>query len=330
MAFNIRRRSFMGKAAAGGLIGMAASMLKGQAVSGSEPGETKQTEKEVRLEHLRPKEIEAAMAACPVLFQPLGTIEWHGRHSVVGVDSLKVHMLCTRAAQQSGGLVAPPVYGGIGGLDQPHTFVLEAENDLFSVLLRPWLEQLTSEAVRQGFRAVIFLTGHYGAGQQIIVRETAVRMSRVLGVPVLGTPEYLLALDVDYFGDHAAWGETSLMMYLDPPSVDLSELGEAPHQGVGGRDPKEHASREDGELLAKTIVGRLAALARQMPEWDAATLQGFIASESALVERQTVMAAEEGNTWAAWRNFPKGVFSDYGQLLVERKFDEIIALVERL
>ncbi len=327
MSSDMRRRTFVGTAAAGGLLGALGSMIKGRTVSAAEPGKK---EKEVRLEHLRPKEIEEAMEACPVLFQPLGTIEWHGRHSVVGVDSLKAHGLCTRAAQESGGLVAPPVYGGIGGLDQPHTFVMEAENDLFSVLLRPWLEKLTSEAVRQGFRAVIFLTGHYGAGQQIVVREAAVRMSRVLGVPVLGTPEYLLALDVDYFGDHAAWGETSLMMYMDPPSVDLSELGEAPHQGVGGRDPKKFASADDGQLLAKTIVGRLAALAHQMPEWDAATLQGFIDSEAALVNRQITMATAADNTWAAWRNISKGVFSDYGRLLVERKFDQILELVERL
>lgn len=320
----------MRRAAAGGLLGMAASILKGRSVAEAAETEGGQKEKEVRLEHLRPKEIEAAMDACPVLFQPLGTIEWHGRHSVVGVDSLKAHMLCACAARQSGGLVAPPVYGGIGGLDQPHTFVMEKENELFSVLLRPWLQQLTREAVRQGFKAVIFLTGHYGAGQQIVVREAAVRMSRVLGVPILGTPEYLLALDEDYFGDHAAWGETSLMMYLDPPSVDLSQLGDPPHQGVGGRDPKEHASAEDGELLAKTIVGRLAALARQMPDWDGETLQRFIDAESALVDRQIAMAADTGNTWAAWRNISKGVFSDYGKFLVERKFDKIVAMIERL
>ena len=52
--------------------------------------------------------------------------------------------------------------------------------------------------VRDGFKAIIILTGHYGAAQQIIVREAAVRMSRALAVPVLGTPEYWLALDVGY------------------------------------------------------------------------------------------------------------------------------------
>jgi creatinine amidohydrolase len=286
--------------------------------------------KEVRLEHLRPKEIDAAMQACPTLFQPLGTIEWHGLHNIVGVDALKAHSLCVRAAQRSGGLVAPPLYGGVGGLDQPHTFVMEPENDVFSVLLRPWVEKLCREAVRQGFRAVIVLTGHYGAAQQIVVRDLAARMTRVLGVPVLGTPEYWLALDVGYHGDHAAWGETSLMMYLDPPSVDLSQLGDEPHRGVGGRDPKRFATRDDGEKLAETIIARLADLARQMPAWDAATVRRFADAEAALVSRQMTLAAQEKQIWAGWRNVPKGQLSAYGMLLVERRFEDIAAMVENL
>ena len=199
------------------------------------------------------------MQACGTLFQPLGTIEWHGLHNIVGLDAIKAHHLCMRAAERGGGLVAPAVYGGVGGLDQPHTFVMEPENDVHSVLLRAWLEKLGTEAARQGFRALIFLTGHYGAAQQIVVRDTAVRLSRSLGIPVLGTPEYMLALDVGYLGDHAAWGETSLMLYLDPDSVDLSRLGAPPHQGVGGRDPRE-ATRADGEKLAETIIDRLSRL----------------------------------------------------------------------
>ncbi|HOP76948.1 MAG TPA: creatininase family protein, partial [Thermogutta sp.] len=201
---------------------------------------------EVRLERLRPQEIQDRMNACGTLFLPIGTIEWHGLHNVVGLDAIKAHMLCIRAAQRGGGLVAPPLFGGVGGLNQPHTFVMEPEDQIYSVLLRPWLEKLTMEAARQGFKAVIILTGHYGAAQQIVVREVGARMTRCLGIPVLATPEYILALDEGYLGDHAAWGETSLMMYLDPPTVDLSRLGEPPHQGVGGRDPKQFANAEDG------------------------------------------------------------------------------------
>lgn len=283
---------------------------------------------EVRLEWLRPRQIEAAMKRCPVLFLPLGTIEWHGFQNVVGLDAVKAHALCIQAAQRVGGLVAPPLFGGVGGLNEPHTFVMEPEDDVFSNLLRPWVERLCREAVRQGFRAVIILTGHYGAAQQIVVRELAARLTRILAVPVLGTPEYWLALDAGYLGDHAAWGETSLMLHLQPASVDLGQLGEAPHKGVHGRDPKTTATAADGRRLAETIIDRLAALASQMPQWDAATRERFLHAESALVARQLLLAGREKSTWAAWRNLAP--MAPYGQLLVERKFEEIAGLAEKL
>lgn len=285
---------------------------------------------ETRLEHLRPQEIEKAMQACSTLFLPLGTIEWHGLHNVVGLDALKAHMLCVRAAERGGGLVAPPLYGGVGGLDEPHTFVMDPENSVHSHLLRPWLERLCVEAARQGFKAVIILTGHYGAAQQIVVREAAVRMSRILGIPVLGTPEYFLALDAEYYGDHAAWGETSLMLYLDPHSVDLSQLGEEPYQGVGGRDPKRFATKEDGEKLAETIISRLAVLSRRMPQWDAATIEMFTAAEAALTSRQMTLYGQTREVWTAWRHIAAGVLGSYGRLLSEEKFKEIEALAAGL
>lgn len=285
---------------------------------------------ETRLEHLRPKAIRDAMARCPTLFQPLGTIEWHGEHNIVGLDSLKAHALCLRAAELGGGLVAPPLYGGVGGIDFPHTWVMDPEDNTFSQLLRPWLERLCMETVRNGFKAIIVLTGHYGAAQQILVRETAVRMTRLTGIPILGTPEYFLAHDEGYLGDHAGWGETALMMHLDPPSVDLSQLGDAPHVGVFGRDPKLHSTAADGERLANTIARRLAAIALAMPSWDATTIERFNRAEAALVERQQTLAGREKLVWAAWKKVGDGILTPYGQLLADGDFDAIEKLAASL
>jgi creatinine amidohydrolase len=331
------RRAFLaragGSAWAAGTCGAVASLRAASRAEQADPSPDRTEDppggREVRLERLRPREIEKAMQACPVLYQPLGTVEWHGLHNIVGLDAVKAHHLCIHAARRGGGVVAPAVFGGVGGLDQPHTFVMEPENDVHSTLVRDWVGKLGREAVRQGFRAVIILTGHYGAAQQIVIRDVAVRLTRSLGVPVLGTPEYFLALDAGYWGDHAAWGETSLMLHLDPESVDLSRLGQPPHKGVGGRDPRE-ATRADGERLAETIIVRLARLASQMPRWDASTRQRFVEAEAALVNRQLELAVSEKAVWAGWRNIGKGAFSDYGRLLAEQKFEEIIELTRQL
>jgi creatinine amidohydrolase len=58
-----------------------------------------------------------------------------------------------------GGVVHPPLYGGMGGLDKPATVVIEPELAWENYLLRPWLEQLCSEFHRQGFRAILMVTG---------------------------------------------------------------------------------------------------------------------------------------------------------------------------
>ena len=321
MAERLGRREF--------IVSMAGAFLGGTAYAGKDKNADQETSNhEVRLEYLRPREIEQAQSACATIFQPLGTIEWHGVHNVVGVDSLKAHALCVRAACRGGGVVSPTLYGGVGGLSQPHTFVMEPENSVFSNQLRPWVEQLCHEMARDGFKAIIILTGHYGAAQQIVVREAAVRMSRALGIPVLGTAEYMLAIDVNYVGDHAAWGETSLMMELYPETVDLSRLGKPPHQGVGGRDPRE-SSAKDGKLLTETIVGRLARLARNMPGWDEKKIDRFVDAEAALVGRQLSAPRGKKNMWAAWKNNSTAM-RDYGKLLAEERFEEIKACVAKL
>jgi creatinine amidohydrolase len=285
---------------------------------------------EVRYEHMMPREVDAAVNQCPTLFLPLGTVEWHGLHNVFGVDSLKAHELCVRAAQIAGGIVFPPVYGGVGGVDEPHTFVMDPEVMLESPRQRPWLDRLLSEGARQGFKAIIVLTGHGGAGQQIIVRESAVRMSRALNIPILSTSNHLLALDEGYQLDHAAASETSIMMHLFPDKVDLARLGEAPHQGVGGLDPQGHASAEMGKRFHDAITGRLARLAATMPEWDERTHERFLMAEEALIDRQLALAEEANSPWGAWRHIGEGVFDAYPKLLDEGRFEEIAALVEKL
>jgi creatinine amidohydrolase len=316
MAQQFGRRQFLGATAAGAVLGPSSVLAEAAGP------------REVRLEFLHPKELEEAKAACGTIFQPLGTIEWHGVHNVLGVDAVKAHALCLRAARKGGGVVAPPLFGGVGGLNQPHTFIMDPEDDVFSKHLRPWLEQLCREMARDGFRAIVILTGHYGAAQQIVVRETAVRMSRALAIPVLGTPEYWLALDEGYTGDHAAWGETSLMMHLFPNTVDLTRLGNPPYQGVGGRDPQE-SSAEDGRRITEAIVSRLATLAQKMPTWNYETLDRFVDAEAALVAKQLSAPRGRKQIWTAWSNVASAM-RDYGKQLAEGRFDEIKTAVAKL
>lgn len=282
-------------------------------------------------ERMLPHEFRAAFDSLPVVFLPLGTVEWHGEHNALGLDSLKAHALCCNAARRAGGgIVHPPLYGGMGGLDKPATVVLEGELAWENHLLRPWLEQLCYEFHRQGFRAVIMLTGHYGHNQQIVVRETAARMTERLQIPVLGTPEYWLAHDAGYLGDHAGIGETSLLWHLAPELVDIARIREDSEYGATDAIEKG-SSPQLGQRYAELIETRLAALARAMPGWDAPTRAAFVRAERALVSAQ-VVGWRGQHPWAAWRRIAAGE-SDaalYGEFLAQGRFAEIEAMAGRL
>ena len=275
-----------------------------------------------------PHQYRAAMERLPVVYLPLGTVEWHGEHNALGLDALKAHQLCVFAAQRSGGVVHPPVYGGMGGLDKPATVVLEGEMSWDTLVLRPWLERLCSEFHRQSFRAILMLTGHYGHNQQIVVRETAARMTERLQIPVLGTPEYWLAQDAGYLGDHAGIGETSLLMHLHPELVEIERIRDDPDYGPSG-EIERGASAELGRRYADLIVARLSAVATAMVAWDAGTRERFVRAERALVSAQ-VRGWRNDHAWAAWRRLFSGELVDYGACLVEQRFDEIERMGQRM
>ena len=93
-------------------------------------------EREVRWERMFPDELEAAFAAAPVLYMPYGLCEPHGPQNALGLDALKAHAICRRAARgrrrhrRPAGLLAHPrgrplcrlgaARGGGGGAEMAH------------------------------------------------------------------------------------------------------------------------------------------------------------------------------------------------------------------
>jgi creatinine amidohydrolase len=285
-------------------------------------------DKNVQWERMLPYEYRAAQAALPTVYLPLGTVEWHGEHNALGLDALKAHQLCVLAARAGGGIVHPPLYGGMGGLQMPATVEIEGEYEWENHLLRPWLEKLCSEFLRQGFRVVIIVTGHYGHNQQIVVREVAARMTERLQIPVLGTPEYWLAQDVGYLGDHAGIGETSLLMHLIPELSQIERVRDDPDYGK--TDAIETgSSAELGRVYAETIVARLAALAQTMPNWDAATRAAYVRAERSLISAM-VQGWRTRHPWQAWDRLWSGELNQYGAYLAAADFAAIERMAARM
>ena len=282
----------------------------------------------VQWERMLPAEFRLAFEKLPVVFLPLGTVEWHGEHDALGLDALKAHALCIGAAKKSGGIVHPPLYGGMGGLNKPATVKMEPENSWENYLLRPWLEKMCSEFHRLGFKAIIMLTGHYGHNQQIVVREVATRMTERLQVSVLGIPEYWLALDAGYLGDHAGIGETSLLWHLEPDLVAIDRIKIDPDYGKDGVI-ESGSSPELGKKYADLIITRLASLAQSMPGWNAEKRDAFAQAENAILSAQ-LRGWRLQQPWAAWQNIHLEDVTDYSRLLVDEQFEKISILSKKL
>ncbi|MHC4170292.1 MAG: creatininase family protein [Planctomycetota bacterium] len=217
---------------------------------------------EVQMQFMRPGQLEAAAREFPVAYVPFGCVEWHGRHLPLGTDALKAHGILVKCAEKFGGAVYPPVYFH-SGFDQDHLVLV--------------ITNLFQRLKASGFRVIIGVSGH-NVKQQIEMIDKALEPVVADGtVAGIGLWEITLSRGPESNTDHAAKWETSDMMYFYPDLVDMSELGTGPlapkmkpPDGIGGLDPREHASREVGrrnvDLAAEAIGKKAKELLESLPE----------------------------------------------------------------
>ena len=232
---------------------------------------------EVRYHMLRPQQIVARRKECPIVYIPLGTLEWHGVHNAVGADALQAEGLAVRCAQLGGGLVFPPLYYGETRVESlmeadaadraeiarqmeldPADFTLERSP--FSPVdqalnYQRLLFHILAEADSLGFQVGVFIAGHYPLVDhaKAAVMEYGQRVYNHRGrmIPWAFADYQLVDTLFENAGDHAAQWETSHMMALHPETVDLSLLppkGE-PLVGVMGNTFPQDSTAEFGELI---------------------------------------------------------------------------------
>ncbi len=239
---------------------------------------------EVRYHLLRPNQIVARRRECPVVFIPIGTLEWHGEHNPVGADALQAEGLAILCAQRGGGLVFPPLYYGENRLEalmeanaaDNHLIAdrmglpvenFGAERQPFTVTEQTLnynrlLLHILAEADTLGFDVGVLVAGHYplidharAAVQQFNQRGAETHRHMLAWAFV----DHLLVRDrYENAGDHAAGWETSHVMALHPEAVDLSLLPAKGEKliGVMGRMAPQDATAGFGRetLEAATDV----------------------------------------------------------------------------
>jgi creatinine amidohydrolase len=212
----------------------------------------------VNMERMRPKQLLAAIAKCPVVYVPLAPLEWHGPHLPLNVDAIHATAVCEGVAQIVGGVVYPTTYLGtetrrsrqelkdlgfqgdehVVGMDFPANSVpsMYLDEGVYGIVVKEIVRLLK----RTGFQVIMLMSGHGALNHNRVLMRIAAEESddqcQVVYRLVFSTsneqdtgstPSYDAEKDDDSAAagvGHASRDETSLAMYLCPDDVDLSEL----------------------------------------------------------------------------------------------------------
>jgi len=242
--------------------------------------------KKVRYEEMMPHEVVKAREEKPVAYLPIGGIEWHGEHNPLGLDTVKAHALCMKAAQKGGGLAMPALFWGESRESQLLEFDYNVEGKVTDKMHLPkenfapgymggvtpeqehaFYEQLLTHIYYQlkslGFRVIFVLCGHYPL-KGFAVKTANEFMERNPEMKVYAGIEADPVRDIyPNGGDHAGRWETSIMYTLRPELVDVSVLGDDKSVkpiGVYGDDPRSDDLEEFGKKVTQDIIDRMVSI----------------------------------------------------------------------
>ncbi len=122
-----------------------------------------------------PWEFSAAIENAPICYIPLGVLEWHGEHNAVGLDAIKAHAICVKAARLSGGVVLPTLYWATdsleeidkrsyltGGIESGERY--HVPGNMFYIRPETFHHLLLDIFIaveRRGFKVIMVITGHW-------------------------------------------------------------------------------------------------------------------------------------------------------------------------
>ncbi len=177
------------------------------------------------------EDIRALAEAGATVVLPVASMEQHGPHLPVGVDTILCEAVCRRAAEMVGGgrvLVAPTLWCGMAEhhMDLGGTFTFDIPT--YRAVLLAFLTSIE----RNGFKRVAIVNGH--GGNVSALNAFLPDFRRETGLDIRATTYFMLAaeairplLDRQQGVIHACEVETSMMMAVAGDTVKSERLQEA-------------------------------------------------------------------------------------------------------
>ncbi|MFO0998254.1 MAG: creatininase family protein [Alphaproteobacteria bacterium] len=197
--------------------------------------------REVEWGNLRAPELRALGARGAIAVVPVGSIEQHGPHLPVQVDTLLATEVARRAARRVAAkqpiVVTPTVWSGLAEHHMSLGATITLDFETFAAVLRC----VCRSVLRHGFRRILLLNGH--GGNITALNVIAGELSRELDAPITTATYWTLSgtqkpfqaiLDKQKTVRHACEAETSMLLALKPGLVDKKAMKtvKAPMDGL--------------------------------------------------------------------------------------------------
>ncbi len=238
---------------------------------------------QVQYELLLPSQVKALREQYPIVYIPVGSLEWHGVQNPLGTDGLKAHAICCEAALRYGGVVLPTLFLGILGESrgwgpegwEGYTITSQDPASMEEVIYRT-----ARGLIANDYKVLIGVTGHDVERQRDAIHDGIQRACRGTDARGFGITEgenWHGGASMPYTMDHAGAWETSVMQYAYGDQVNLNELKTQltasgrldvekmqmkEPEGIGGFNPLQFASAELGERIVAFCAERIGQKAR--------------------------------------------------------------------
>lgn len=186
---------------------------------------------------------EQIAAGAPVLI-PVGSIEQHGPHMPLHVDSLLSRTIAGETARQIDAIVAAPItYGYKSQQRSGGGNHLAGTTSLNGDLVTAIAKTLVLEFARHGAKKITFINGHFEnyqflfEGADLALKELSNASTEDVRVMLLSYWDFVddATIDKIYPNGFTGWDlehggvlETSLMLHLYPDQVDMAKVEDVP------------------------------------------------------------------------------------------------------
>ena len=200
-----------------------------------------------------------------LVYFPVGSMEFHGPHLPLGLDTIHIYNYCLAAVEKTGGVVLPPTYWNANGhVGYPGSMLVREST--FRAIVRDVFDLLADN----GVKLVVASTGHWPSKQGVTIARLAREATKKRPETKVIALEPFGCHPSEQEVDHAGELETALMLAVRPDLVHMEMLDKVddPLAGIGKDTAEGTAERGQAYLDAslacyvETVKETLAELSQ--------------------------------------------------------------------